>query len=58
MKRKEGNKQSEISAFFSCIAIIGLISILSIVALNINASPNELAEKIQSELDRSEENNE
>tara|TARA_R110002110_G_scaffold349212_1_gene559407 strand:+ start:68 stop:568 length:501 start_codon:yes stop_codon:yes gene_type:complete len=33
MKKKEGNKQSEI------IAIIGLVFILSIVALNVNASP-------------------
>ena len=33
MKRKEGNKQSEI------IAIIGLVFILSIVAFNVNASP-------------------
>mgnify|MGYP003635189926 FL=1 len=33
MKKKEGNKQSEI------IAIIGLVFILSIVAFNVNASP-------------------
>ena len=33
MKKKEENKQSEI------IAIIGLVFILSIVAININASP-------------------
>ena len=33
MTKKEGNKQSEI------IAIIGLVFILSIVALNVNASP-------------------
>ena len=33
MAKKEGNKQSEI------IAIIGLVFILSIVALNVNASP-------------------
>ena len=33
MKKKEGNKQSEI------IVIIGLVFILSIVALNANASP-------------------